>query len=111
MRRCLVKRIFAKQNPDNPALVDFYVDGQRVENMYCQVGVRSGGKLVEATARVVAPLGTGTEEGAIDDEDNPATEKGIRVQAEREPGPASDGAGEDDLPATKRHRKKAVEQD
>ncbi len=105
-----MKTIYATRNPKDPSLVDFYVDGEKIENMFCQPGVRSGGHQIEATARVVAIKGKGIEGGAKH-ENNPATEEGIHIQAEQEQGSTAGGTGEDDVPTTKRHRKKVAQAD
>lgn len=103
-----MKKIYATRNPKDPSLVDFYVDGERIENMYCQPGVRSGGNQIEATARVVAVPGTGIKEGASH-ENNSAAEEGIHLQTEREPESSNHGTGENDIQTTKRNRKKVAE--
>ncbi|MGD1832498.1 MAG: hypothetical protein ACPKOP_04045 [Sphaerochaetaceae bacterium] len=100
-------KIFAQRNKDDPSRVDFYAEGQLIENMFCQSARVSGGR-VEARARVVAAIGTG--EGASD-ENNSAAEEGVRLPSEREQGSAGDGPGEDDVPSAKRHRKKAAQND
>ncbi len=46
-----------KANPDNPALVDFYADGELVENLQCLKGVRVTPMGIEATGRIVIKKG------------------------------------------------------
>ncbi len=103
-----MKRIDAKVNKDNPSLVDFFIDGEKIENMVCLPPVRVGKGTIETTARIVvtkAPI------KGEHDENNSSTEEGIYLQDKQQQEPSSDGAGEDDIPPTKRYRKKATKED
>jgi hypothetical protein len=52
-------KVYAQKNADDPTIVDFYANGEKIENMYCLKGVHVSTDGFEATARVVAPKGTG----------------------------------------------------
>lgn len=101
-----MKRIDAKANKDNPSLVDFYVDGEKVENMFCLPPVRVGKEAIETTARVVV-----LKKKEVSDENNSSTETRVHLQDQREQESPSDGTSEDDLPTAKRNRKKASKED
>lgn len=101
-----MKHIEMRQDPDNPALVVFYVDGVQVENMRCMPGVRNSQHQIEAVAKVVM-----NKHKEVEREDSAGDQEDVHTEDQRQPGTAGAGSDRGDLPTTKRSRTKAPKKD
>ena len=102
----------AKQSWDNPALLDFYVDGEKIANMHCLPGSRVSAKQIEATARVVIDKSQNqTDKKEDSSEDSTTVKEDLHTEDKQKPGSTKERSDGSNIPAAKRDRKKAAQTD
>ena len=101
-----MKYITAKPNKKNPSLLDFYIDEEKIENMFCLSGARIGKNSIEATARVVI-----TKQERTNNENNSRAKTRVRVSNKQQQKSSSKRASKDDLPSTECDRATSAKED